>query len=827
MQRFSLQDFAHYLQLSATFNVLGTAEFNEIVFDSRRVFNPSQSLFVAIKSNKGDGHKYIKELAEKGVTNFIVENDKEIKNLLSVNYIVVENAISALQIIGAAHRKAFTFPIVGITGSNGKTIIKEWLFSVLQSDYKIYRSPKSFNSQLGVPISVLQINKEHNLAIIEAGISQPKEMQKLAEVIQPDWGIFTNIGSAHAENFSSVEERIKEKMLLFEECSILFYCTDYANIHENIIKNEKLTHCKKITWGTSPTDTLRLLSTQINLSSAVIKGLWQGNEFLLTLPFSDKASIENLMHVCLVMFYLKFDTETIQHRINQLQALEMRLEIKAAINGSVLINDAYSADIESLKIALNSMDQQVKYKRRILFLSDFYQTGKTSQVLYSEISVLIKQKNISLFIGVGEEISESRDFFPENALFFKSTSDCLASIAHIHFQQACILLKGARVFEFEKIADLLQEKSHETVLEINLTALLQNLNYYRSLLSPHVKTMAMVKAFSYGSGSAEIANVLQHNGVDYLAVAYADEGVALRKAGITLPIMVMNPEKDGLLAMIEYQLAPEIYNFRILDAFSEIAKNRAGYEENPIKIQLKLDTGMHRLGFEEADLPELCNRLNAMPWLKIEAVFSHLVASSDLEQDEFTALQISRFSSWSAQISQHTGKNFLRHILNSGGISRHSSAHFDMVRLGIGLYGIGSKVEQPFLQHVSTLKTTISQIKDLGVGETVGYNRRGKINIPSRIATLPIGYADGFLRKLGNGKGCVWINGQSAYTIGSICMDMCMIDITHLENVKEGDSVIVFGNPAHIHEMAEKLDTIPYEVLTGISARVKRIYFQE
>ena len=827
MMGFSLQKFADYLSVSANVKAVSKTEFKEIVFDSRRVFHPSESLFVAIKSNKGDGHKYINDLAEKGVSNFIVEYETGIKNTANVNYILVDNAIDALQKIAIQHRRQFTFPIIGITGSNGKTIVKEWLYSVLQEDYKTYRSPKSFNSQLGVPISVLQINQENNLAIIEAGVSQPNEMHKLANVIHPDWGIFTNIGSAHAENFTSIEERIQEKMQLFGKCKVLFYCTDHELIHREVTQNKQLANCQKITWGRQENAQLKIVSTHVNLGNTLVKLKWQENEFTLTLPFADKASIENLLHVCLVMLHLGYNVETIQSRILQLQALEMRLEIKAAINNSVIINDAYSADIESLKIALNSMDQQVKYKQRVLFLSDFYQTGKSKEDLYTEISLLIKQKEISLLIGVGEEIAEFSMLFPENAMFFKSTNNCLDNIAQIPIQNACILLKGARVFEFEKIADVLQEKSHETVLEINLSALLQNLNYYRGLLKPNVKTMAMVKAFSYGSGSAEIANVLQHNGVDYLAVAYADEGIALRKAGITLPIMVMNPEKDGLLAMIEHQLAPEIYNFRILEAFSNIAKNRAGYEENPIKIQLKLDTGMHRLGFEEADLPELCKHINAMPWFEVEAVFSHLAASSEPDFDDFTQLQIQRFTDWGNYIQQQTGRTFLRHILNSGGISRHTSAHFDMVRLGIGLYGIGSKEEQPFLQHVSSLKTTISQIKELAVGETVGYNRRGKITQPSRIATLPIGYADGFLRKLGNGKGCVFINGQAAFTIGGICMDMCMVDITHLPHVKEGDTVIVFGNPQHIHQMAETLDTIPYEVLTGISARVKRIYFQE
>jgi alanine racemase len=827
MSYFSIEEFAKYFQNGAQINNRKRTSFKEIVFDTRRIYYPKESFFIAIKSNQNDGHKYIKELILKGTSNFLLEYFPPDVDFSNVNYILVNNSINALQIIAKNHREKFQFPIIGITGSNGKTIVKEWLYSALQTRFKICRSPKSFNSQLGVPLSVLQINEQHNLAIIEAGISKENEMKLLASVIQPNWGIFTNIGSAHAENFNSINGRIKEKLKLFSNASTLFYCTDYKLIDEEIKKDINFNSIEKFTWGKSEFNNLQIISYEVFSKNTLVKIKWEGRQDELFLPFTDAASIENALHVCLVMFYLKFSINEIQESLNQLQAIEMRLEMKAAKNGSVIINDAYSADIESLKIALDTIGQQVKYKNKVLILSDFYQTGKSPEILYQEISSLINQKNITQFIGIGNEISSNSKFFPEGSIYFKSTQDCILNIDQIPIHNACILLKGARSFEFEKIAELLQEKSHETTLEINLSAIIQNLNYYRSLLKPNVKTMAMVKAFSYGSGSVEVANVLQHHGVDYLAVAYADEGISLRKAGITLPIMVMNPEKDGLLAIIEHQLSPEIYNFRILEAFSEVAKSRVGYDENPIKIQLKLDTGMHRLGFDEDDLPDLCQKINTMPWFEIEAIFSHLAASSDPDFDEFTELQIARFTKWSKYIEQETGRKFLRHILNSGGITRHPHAHFDMVRLGIGLYGIGNNVEQGFLANVSTLKTTISQIKVLQKGETVGYNRKGKIKKNSIIATLPIGYADGFLRKLGNGNGCVWINGKKAPTIGSICMDMCMVDVTEIPEAKEGDHVIVFGTPQQIQEIAVSLETIPYEVLTGISTRVKRIYYQE
>jgi Alr-MurF fusion protein len=452
MQQFSLQLFADYLELKASISASSNSFFNEIVFDSRRVFQPTQSLFIAIKSNKGDGHKYIKELAEKGVSNFVVENEIEIESLPNVNYILVDNAIKALQNIAAKHRKTIVSNVIGITGSNGKTIIKEWLYSVLHEDYNICRSPKSFNSQLGVPVSVLQITNENDLSIIEAGISQPGEMKNLAEVVQPDWGIFTNIGSAHAENFISIEQRIKEKLLLFENCSTLFYCIDHVLIHQEIENNPHFAKCKKITWGKSGEAQLRIISIETKNNKTLVKLNWDSSEYSVDLPFSDSASLENTLHVCLIMFHLGIEISTIQRRIEKLQAIEMRLEIKAAINGSILINDAYSADIESLKIALNSMDQQVKYKQKILFLSDFYQTGKTNEALYTEISFLLKQKDISLLVGVGEEISAFKHLFSPSAVFFKSTNDCVSNLSFFSIEQACILLKGARAFEFERIA---------------------------------------------------------------------------------------------------------------------------------------------------------------------------------------------------------------------------------------------------------------------------------------------------------------------------------------------------------------------------------------
>jgi len=792
-----------------------------LLYDSRKLSHPPETLFVALKSSRNDGHKYISSLYALGVRNFLVETIPNDIILEEANFLVVKDTLKALQEIAAKHRNAFKFPIVGITGSNGKTIVKEWLYSLLQPDFNISRSPKSFNSQLGTALSLWNLGHDHNLGIIEAGISQTGEMSELQKMIQPTSGIFTNIGSAHAENFTSQVQKIKEKLFLFKHADQLIYCADHLLIANEIQKNFT---GKTFTWGIDQSADLRV---NVSKESQVFELTYLDQTFSIRLPFSDQASIENCLHCVAWMLANGYKIPTISNRIPKLDAPEMRLQILQGRNNCTIINDAWIVDVDSLQLALQLLSQQPKNLKKTVILSDILESGMNSDLLYHQVADILNIHQITKLIAVGEIIGEKMKAFNGEKYFFHSTEALMNAVPVLPFQDEAILLKGARIFEFEKVASALQLKTHETVLEINLSNLIHNLNYYRSKLPSTVKLMAMVKAFSYGSGSVEVANVLQFNGADYLAVAYADEGLELRRAGINLPIMVMSPEADSIIPMIENRLEPEIYSFRVLNQFLHAIQMRSGFDSEELRIHIKLDTGMHRLGFEEKDLPELINLLNQNPKIGIASVFSHLAASSEPEHDEFTKSQIDKFNQYAAQIEVGTKKKFLKHILNSGGITRHPEAAFDIVRLGIGMYGIGELQEQANLQTVGKLSTMISQIRTVQEGESVGYSRKAVMKVTSRIATIPIGYADGFSRMLGHGKFEVKIHGIKAPTVGSICMDMCMIDVTHIPQANEGDQVVIFENSTDIRSFADALETIPYEVLTNISPRVKRVYFQE
>lgn len=792
-----------------------------LLYDSRKLSHPPETLFIALKSSRNDGHKYISSLYANGVRNFLVETIPNDIKLEEANFLIVKNTLKALQEIAAKHRSSFQFPIVGITGSNGKTIVKEWLYSLLQPDFNIARSPKSFNSQLGTALSLWNLGQDHNLGIIEAGISQPGEMQHLQRLIQPTSGIFTNIGSAHAENFTSQVEKIKEKLLLFKQADQLIYCADHLVIAGEIQRSYS---GKIFTWGFSESADL---SIKFFEEDQTFELAFLDQIFSIKLPFGDQASIENCFHCIAWMISNGYDISTIRERIQKLDAPEMRLQILQGRNNCTIINDAWIVDVDSLQLALQLLSQQPKNLKKTVILSDILESGMNSEMLYHQVSEILNIHQVKKLIGVGEIIGEKMKAFSGEKYFFHSTEALLNALPVLPFQDEAVLLKGARIFEFEKVASALQLKTHETVLEINLSNLVNNLNYYRSKLPSAVKLMAMVKAFSYGSGSVEVANVLQFNGADYLAVAYADEGLELRRAGINLPIMVMSPEAESIIPMIENRLEPEIYNFRVLHQFLHAIKVRRGFDSEELRIHIKLDTGMHRLGFEEKDLQELIELLNQNSHVGISSVFSHLAASSEPQHDAFTKSQIEKFKQYTDVIETGTKKKFLRHILNSGGISRHPEAAFDMVRLGIGMYGIGELQEQSNLLTVGKLSTTISQIRTVNEGESVGYSRKAIMKTTSRIATIPIGYADGFSRKLGHGNYQVKIHGINAPTVGSICMDMCMIDVTHIPQADEGDQVVIFENSKDIQSFADALETIPYEVLTNISPRVKRVYFQE
>jgi alanine racemase len=801
-----------------------------LVTDSRKLVVADPSLFFAIKGDRRDGHDFLAELYEAGVRNFVVARREAILPGVAANYLLVKDTLQALQDITAWHRSKFTFPVVAITGSNGKTIVKEWLFQLLREHYHIVRSPKSYNSQIGVPLSVWQISEENDLGIFEAGISQPGEMAALEKIICPTIGIFTNIGAAHDENFAGTVEKIREKMELFHHVDHLIYCKDYPAIHDAVMHADFLSPLVSLfTWSRKTKADLQVGRINKKEHETELQAIYK-NEFIqVRIPFTDDASIENAIHCWACLLHLGIDPDEISTRMELLSPVAMRLEMKDGINNCSVINDSYNSDIGSLTIALDFMHQQKQHRRRTVILSDILQSGKEEDQLYRQVAAMLNQKGISRMIGIGPALLRQEGLFQTEKQFYKDTDEFLRDLNYSSFSNETILIKGARAFGFERISRALQQKAHETVLEINLNAVIQNLNLFKSRLRPETKLMVMVKAFSYGSGSFEIANVLQFHRADYLAVAYADEGVDLRKAGITLPIMVMNPEEQSFDAMISYKLEPELYSFRVLNHFTESLRRRGlDASSGRFPVHLELDTGMKRLGFEEDEVNELIVRLKNNKYIRLASVFTHLVASDEPEHDVFTREQIARFDKMSKTITSHFSYPVLRHALNSSGILRFPEAQMDMVRLGIGLHGIASTPnEQRQLQMVATLKTTISQIRQVKAGETVGYSRRGRLEKDTLLATVGIGYADGLSRRLGNGNGYMLVDGHKAPIVGSVCMDMTMIDITGIPSAREGAEVIVFGQSPSILDIAQATGTIPYEVLTGISGRVKRIYFHE
>ncbi|MEO9071044.1 MAG: bifunctional UDP-N-acetylmuramoyl-tripeptide:D-alanyl-D-alanine ligase/alanine racemase, partial [Ginsengibacter sp.] len=690
------------------------------------------------------------------------------------------------------------------------------------------RSPKSFNSQIGVPLSILNIRPTNNLGIFEAGISLPEEMKNLEKIIKPNIGIFTNIGNAHDEGFKSRKEKINEKLILFHKAKYLVFCADDKELRKEIkLFQEKNNQLQLFSWGRTENNTLQIKRIKKNLSNSFIETIYENHKINIQIPFTDEASIENALNCLCVLIILNKASEGVLLRFNSLYPIAMRLELKQGINHSNIINDSYSNDIYSLGIALDFLNQQKQNKTHSIILSDILQTGIPPKKLYAEVAKLIKQKNIDKFFGIGPGILMNQNEFAslKNKSFFKSTEEFLQNLYLSNFHDETILIKGARQFEFEKISHVLEQKTHQTVLAINLNAIVHNFKMYEEKLAPITKVMAMVKAFSYGSGSYEIASVLEYNKAAYLAVAYPDEGIELRKAGITLPIMVMNIDNSSFDSMVNDNLEPEIFSFALLSDFTEYLK-KSEIENYP--VHLKIDTGMHRLGFMEEEINELCKKISDNHFIKVKSVFSHLAASEDPEEDNFTKLQFQIFNKCCSAIESSLGYRFDKHIANTSAISRHPEFQMDMVRLGIGLYGIDyNKKMQKKLKNVSTLTTTISQIKNIKAGETVGYNRMGKVKRDSTIAVVRIGYADGYSRKLGNGVGKMLVKNKLVPVIGNVCMDMTMLDVTGINNLKEGDEVMVFGEPLPLPLLAKWAQTIPYEIMTGVSQRVKRIYFEE
>lgn len=819
MQQYTIIDIGEIVSGNVHLNVDNIAV-SDLVTDSRKVSTPVNALFFALKTQRNDGHRFIAELIEKGVTNFCVQY---IPDGLSakVNFLVVPDTLLALQQLAAWHRSRFAHDVIAITGSNGKTIVKEWLWQLLNEEKTIVRSPQSYNSQTGVPLSVWQINPLHNLGIFEAGISQPGEMERLETILRPQIGIITNIGKAHDQFFASHEEKASEKLKLFTHARQLIYCRDHALLHRQIESMPLQT----LHWGRHKESHILVSHVAANRKETFIRAQYNNKQYEITIPFTDEASFENAMHCLSLMLLMGYGPEVIRNRMSKLQPVAMRLELKEGINGCIIINDTYSSDPDSLSIALDFLNQQSQHENRTVILSDMLQSGTPAGQLYSYIATLLASKGINRITGIGPDISQHSHLFPMKSEFYASTGDFLTSFNMRAFNNETILIKGARVFAFERIQTLLEQKTHETVLEVNLNALIHNLNYFRTAIQPGTRIMAMVKAFSYGSGSYEIANALQFHHTDYLAVAYADEGVELRKAGISLPVMVMNPEITGMEAMVQYNLEPEIYSFRTLHQYIRALKTFKPGTSSPVHI--KLDTGMHRLGFMLNDITALANSLKENPEVKVVSAFSHLAASESPELDTFTVKQISLFEQMTGMLREKLGYAFIRHILNSAGITRHAEAQYDMVRLGISLYGVSALKEvAEKLEVVSSLKSSISQIKVIEAGESVGYNCRWTASKSTTIAIVPIGYADGLGRQLGNGVGFMYVKGRYAPIIGSINMDMTAIEITGID-AEEGDEVIIFGKEISISHLAQLMNTIPYEILTGISRRVKRVYYQE
>lgn len=800
-------------------NFVGTlldTKIDAVSIDSRSLQNGSNTLFFALVGTNNDAHLYLKDLIKNGVQNFVVTH---IPEGLSgkANFLVVENTLVALQQTAQYYRSLFDFPIIGITGSNGKTIVKEWLNFLLSPNFNIIRSPKSYNSQVGVPLSVLAINEQHNLGIFEAGISMVSEMENLQKIIQPTIGILTNIGSAHDEGFQNLEEKTKEKLLLFSDSKVVIYQENEvvkANLSPNQIH---------FSWSFTNDTASVLISKRTVLDHTVLQIKYGKEDFQLKIPFQDVASIENAISSLMVLLYLKLDQNTIQNRMELLYPVEMRLKVKNGINFCNIIDDSYSSDFQSLKIALDFLESQKQSTKKTLILSDIFQSGLPDSELYSKVSDLIVSNKISRVIGIGKTIATFKDKF-ENCSTFETTADFINDFDNLIFANETILVKGARSFQFEQIVSLLEEKTHETVLEINLNAISHNLNFFKSKLAPKTKIMVMVKAFGYGNGGFEIAKLLEHHAVDYLGVAFADEGISLKTAGIKLPIMVLNPESTSFPAIIQQQLEPEIYSLKGLRAFLKLAEER---KLDRFPIHIKLDTGMHRLGFEENTLTDLIAVLKNKTTVAVKSILSHLATSDNPDLFGFANSQIDLFEKLSSRLISELDINPIRHILNTSGISHFPKAQYDMVRLGIGLYGISNDSdEQKYLENVSTLKSVISQIRTISAGESVGYGRRFMAEKPTKVATIPIGYADGISRAWGNETGFVVINNSKALILGSICMDMLMVNVTEID-CKEGDAVLIFGESPTVIEMAQKLKTIPYEILTSISQRVKRVFYRE
>ncbi|MDR1758792.1 MAG: bifunctional UDP-N-acetylmuramoyl-tripeptide:D-alanyl-D-alanine ligase/alanine racemase [Bacteroidales bacterium] len=799
------------------------ASITNLCFDSRELVEAPHTIFFAIKTQNDDGHRFIPELVEKGVRHFIITRPVEgYAAFKNCNFLRVNNTIQALQTIASFHRQAFHIPVVGITGSNGKTIVKEWLFRMLSGHDDIVKNPMSYNSQIGVPLSIWQINEKNTLAIFEAGISKPFEMQKLVHVIQPTLGIFTNIGRAHSRFFVNEQQKLDEKLQLFENVEALVYCRDHQNVHETL-QSDRFKNVKLISWGKNKNAVYHIMREEK-------QDRWNHvflNDIKISIPFTDTASVENALHTVVMALYLGISVEEINQKLALLTPLPSRMEIMEGIHHSLVINDTYSLDMNALEVALSFLRTQCHHRKKSLLISDFDHVNTLQIEDYEKINQWIRQSNIYRLIAVGDDFFQHQDCFQvKESYFFKNTDDLLQNINKIPIYEEAILVKGARKFHLDKVANSLHERTHRTVLQINLSAIIHNLNVFRSFLRPGTRIIAMVKANCYGLGSnTELIHELLFHKIDFLAVAYTDEGIYLREKGIKVPIIVLGAEGHSFDSMVRYGLEPEIYNFHYLNHLETLLSRYPDIRTFP--IHLKFDTGMHRLGFDPDDIIDLVSKLKNHPVLKVSSIFSHLSASEDRASDPYTLKQIALFSDLSAKMMEGLGYFIPRHILNSSGIARFPEYQFEMVRLGLGLYGFSPLPDiQDMLQNVVTLKTVITQIKSINSGEPVGYNRTFIADKKMQLAIIPLGYADGYPLTFSNGIGKVFVGGETRPIVGRISMDMSVIDVSNLQ-VRVGDEVIVYGDTIPMNQAANTIQTIPYQLLTAISKRVPRMYIVE
>lgn len=830
-KRFRISEIASCLQAQHTAKHTGDAVISCLLTNSRHLLSPEGCLFFALADAHHDGHHEIEELYNKGVRHFVVHDIPEkMKDKADADFLLVKNTTEALLYLAAEHRKRFTMPVVGITGSSGTSVVTEWLAYLLSDNRKVMQSVNYHRSLTGAPLSVWEMQSGYDIAVFEAQPPHTGDMQCLQAVIQPTMGIITNFDGAHDELSDKQERKIEEMLELFTGVQRLILCKDHGDIREQIANHPELKNVSVCTWGKTRGSDLRWTGTTLQDGKTTLTATYRKEQLSITIPFAGKEAIENAMHCWAFLLAMKCPQAMIAERMQTLPVVDVRMQIKEAINNCSLINDSYHSGFNTLPGAVECLHRQQQHAKRTVILSDIPPGSLDEESVYTGVARLLANKNISRIIGIGQVIAKHSDKFTMEKSFFPDTETFLSNFPLSGFCDETILLKGARTFAFEKIDNALQQKTYKTKLEIDLNAVTHNLNYFRSKVSSGVRLMVMVKAFSYGNGSFEIANVLQSQQVDYLGVASTDEGMELREAGIQMPIMVINPDEQSFGRIIDYHLEPEIYNLRTWHALRDYVQHRQ--PPAPVAVHIKLDTGMHRLGFEEKDLPQLLQELQKIrqesseqPAIRIASVFSHLAASDNSQLDRFTHRQIVTFRRMSKQVQAACSYPVCYHILNSAGIVRFHEAQFDMVRLGIGLYGIGAnELEQQRLQNVSALKTVIAQIKQLSAGETVGYNRNHKVIREMRVGVIPIGYADGLPRKFGNGKGSVWVNEKLAPVIGNVCMDMCMIDLTNIP-AQENDEVVIFGDQQPVTEVAKMLETIPYEVFTGIARRVKRVYY--